>query len=88
MVKLKQQLVPVASAFCAVGGRSQARISTVILGAGDRLWSLRAGPDTLSGNVEKGLRWFSDHWPDEVKRREPSLSLAGALASSDADRPA
>lgn len=87
-MKLEQQLVPVASAFCAVGGRSEAQISTVIWGAGGRLRSLRAGPDMLSGNVEKGLRWFSDHWPDEVKRREPSLSLARALASPDADGPA
>ena len=87
-MKLKQQLVPVASAFCAVDGRSQARISTVIWSAGGRLRNLRAGPDMLSGNVEKGLQWFSDHWPDQVERREPSPALTGVPASPDADGPA
>ena len=87
-MKLKQQLVPVAPAFCAVDRRSDERISAVFWRAGGRLRSRRAGHDMLSGNVEKRLRWFSDHWPDQVERREPSTSMVGAPASPDADGPA
>ncbi|WP_133122977.1 hypothetical protein [Methylobacterium frigidaeris] len=51
-------------------------MSTLVYGSGDRLRRLREGKDMLSANIEDGLQWFSDRWPE------------GAVWPSEVPRPA
>ncbi len=75
---LKDQLLAVSTAFSAHTGKTEARISTEIWNHGGRLKRLRDDPgaDMRSGNIERGLLWFSARWPE------------GAAWPSDVPRPA
>ncbi len=65
-MKLKTQLLTAADAYMAATRRSETFLSRSALGRASALKSLRLGRDMLSGNVEAGLQWLSDHWPEEV----------------------
>lgn len=93
-MKLKDQLLTVSAAYCAACEVSEARMSTIIYGQGNRIPRLREGKDMLSGNVEFGLQWFSDNWPDSrakwpdnVSRPDPSSRSAAFVRSSLAPAP-
>lgn len=80
-MRLKQQLLDVSAAFCAATGLSEARVSTKVFQHGRRLKGLRdEGKGMISDNIEDGLQWFSDHWPEgaswprEVPRPAPAPS--------------
>lgn len=79
-MKLKLQLLTAADAFRRATGRSESSLSKSALGRTSALKSLRQGKDMLSGNVEGGLQWLSDHWPEgeawplDVPRPAPSSS--------------
>ena len=77
-MRLKDQLLALAVAYGAAVGKSQARVSTMIWGGGDRFKRLRAGHDMHSMRVEDAIQWFSDRWPEgttwpsDVPRPAPS----------------
>lgn len=63
-MKLRQQILTVAEAFRTATGRSETFVSRSALGRASALKSLRQGRDMHSGNIEDGLQWLSDHWPE------------------------
>ena len=52
--------------YCAVTGRSPARVSTLVWNHGARHRQIVAGADLRTRTFERALRWFSDHWPEEL----------------------
>ena len=85
-MRLKDQLLTVVSAYAEAIGRSEARVSTIVFGAGNAISRLRAGADMGSERIHDGLQWFSDHWPKgsawpaEVPRPEPTIPAVEAAA--------
>jgi len=63
-MRLKEQLLVGAAAYCAATGLSEARLSMKLFGSGKRLRQLREGADTASRRVEDTLQWLSNHWPE------------------------
>lgn len=45
-------------------GVKEGPLSFTIYAQGQRLGRLRAGADGLSRNIEDGLQWLSDNWPE------------------------
>ena len=54
------------SAYCAASRRSPARVSTLIWNHGARHRQIRDGADLRTRTFERALRWFSDHWPEDL----------------------
>lgn len=85
-MRLKDQLLTVSSAYAAAIGRSEARVATIVFGAGNALSRLRSGADMGSERVHDGIQWFSDHWPADaawpadVPRPTPSSTEEGRAA--------
>lgn len=79
-MRLKQQLLRVADVYCCLLGLTEARAGSMVFGSHRAFKRLRAGKDMLSGNVEDGLQWFSDQWPEgaewpcDVPRPAPAPS--------------
>lgn len=63
-MKLTEQLICVADAFCKAKGLSSSRVSTLIFNDGKRLDAIREGGDLYTGRLEHGLEWFSANWPE------------------------
>lgn len=81
-MRLRDQLLTVSEAYCRAVSRSEARISTLVYGAGNAICRLRNGADMGSERLHNGIQWFSDHWPTdaawpvEVPRPEPAQTEA------------
>jgi hypothetical protein len=64
---LRDQLVRVATAYCAAMRLSQARVSTLVFGDGKKLDSLVDGrADLATGTYERAMKWFSENWPEHT----------------------
>ncbi len=63
-MKLREQLLSVAAAYCAGREISLSRVSTLIFNDGKRLAAIQRGGDLGTSQFEKALFWFSHHWPD------------------------
>lgn len=79
MIRLTDQLLRVARAYCAARGLSMARVSTLVFNEGKKLDAIEThGADLATGRFEMAMGWFSTHWPEgaqwpaEVAR--PALS--------------
>lgn len=58
------QLLAVAAAYAEARRLSESRISTLVFGEGTRLRHIREGGDMGARRVARGMRWFSQHWPE------------------------
>lgn len=63
-MKITEQLMMVADAYCKAKGLSLSRVSTLIFNDGKRLDAIREGSDLYTGRFEQALVWFSEHWPE------------------------
>ena len=63
-MKITEQLLAVADAYCAANELSLSRVSTLIFNDGKRLAAIREGGDLYTGRFEQAMRWFSDRWPE------------------------
>ncbi|CAN7380656.1 hypothetical protein LJR220_003382 [Bradyrhizobium sp. LjRoot220] len=66
-MKLTQQLILVADAYCRATELSPSRVSTLIFNDGKRLDAIREGGDLYTGRLEHALAWFSERWPAEAE---------------------
>lgn len=64
-MRLRDQLLAVSGAYCKAIDRSEARVSTIVYGAGNAILRLREGADMGSERLHNGLQWFSDNFPDD-----------------------
>lgn len=65
-MRLKDQILLLAEVYGAAVGRKDGRVSYLALGSGDKLKRLRAGKGMISDNIEDGIEWFSENWPEGV----------------------
>lgn len=65
-MRLTDQLLTVARAYCAACELSPARVSTLIFNDGKKLDLLEQGKDLATKNHERAMQWFSDRWPAET----------------------
>ena len=76
-MRLRDQFLTLSEAYAKAVGRSEARVSTIIYGAGNAISRLRDGADMGSERLHNGIQWLSDNWPGEtdwptdVPRPEP-----------------
>jgi len=68
---LKEQLIAVTEAYCALTGLSTSHVSKLALNDGKRLPSIAAGGDIATGRFEVAMQWFSDHWPADAADKWP-----------------
>lgn len=59
----RDTIVRLFSLYCAASGRSPSRVSTLVWNHGARYKQIASGADLRTRTFERGLRWFSDHWP-------------------------
>lgn len=62
-MRLKNQLLTVTAAYATAIERSEARVSTIVFGAGNAIARLRNGKDMGTERAHDAIQWFSDHWP-------------------------
>lgn len=90
-MRLKDQLLAVSATYSAAIGRSEARVSTIVFGAGNAISRLRDGADMGTERVHNGIQWFADHWPEEadwpqgVLRPPKTSSISPAQSDPSAD---
>lgn len=71
-------IIRLMDAYCGATGRSRARVSTLIWDHGARAARIAAGAGYTVRTRDRGVRWFSDHWPegaewpDDIPRPAPS----------------
>lgn len=58
-----ESLFRLTDAYRAARSLSDARVSTLVFGAGHRIRSLRAGGDIGVRRLHAAFEWFSVHWP-------------------------
>ncbi len=63
---LTEQLLRVSDVYCAAVNRSRSRISTIVLGGGDRIDGIASGKDLNTRSFEKAMLWFASNWPEGV----------------------
>lgn len=63
-MKITDQLLLVADAYCAAARLSPSRVSTLVFNDGKKLNLIREGRDIYTGSFEHALAWFSEHWPE------------------------
>ena len=84
------QFLALVGAYCVARGISERRLSTILLGAGHRIPSIRSGADIGTRRRETALQWLSDHWPagaawpDDIARPLPSDGASLPAPSSPA----
>lgn len=64
MKSLRVQLLTIADAYAKARKLSRSRVSTIVFNAGMALDRIASGKDLTTGNWERAMRWFHDHWPD------------------------
>lgn len=62
----RQQLLALVSAYCVATGRSEARVSTLVLNNGIFFERLKAGKGCTVDNLLRVKRWFDLNWPKGV----------------------
>ena len=62
----REVLLTLFKCYCSRVNLSQARVSTLVFNHGGRIDRIRAGRDFTIGSYERALRWFSEHWPEEL----------------------
>lgn len=66
-MKLREQIICAADAYCKSSGLSRARLSTIILGGGHRLDKIAQDGDLNTASFERAMRWLSENWPDSAE---------------------
>lgn len=59
-------LITLSDSFSRHSGRSPATISNWIVGHARLFSRLQQGKGTTIRTYERALKWFSDHWPDDL----------------------
>lgn len=83
MLHLEKTLLQVADLYSAAvnerGGKSLARVATIVANRGSFFDPLREGKTCTVSNFERFVLYFRDpaHWPDAVIPAEASAILAG-----------
>ena len=62
----REVLLTLFECYCRRAKLSQARVSTLVFNHGGRIARIRAGRDFTIGSYVRALRWFSNHWPEEL----------------------
>jgi hypothetical protein len=65
-MKLRDQLILTADAYCRETGMSRSRLSTILLSGGKRLDMIEGGGDIGTERFESAMRWLSDNWPADT----------------------
>lgn len=65
-MRLRDQLICAAEAFCDATGMSNSRLSTIMLSGGKRLSMIAQGGDIGTERFEAAMRWLSANWPEGV----------------------
>lgn len=81
---LKEQLIAVTEAYCALTGLSTSHVSKLALNDGKRLPSIAAGGDIATGRFEVAMQWFSNNWPPDAEAKWPSGVVRPALERAEA----
>lgn len=63
-MKLRDQLIMTADAFCRETGLSRSRLSTILLSGGKRLDMIESGGDIGTERFESAMLWLSENWPE------------------------
>lgn len=64
-MRMTDQLVQVAEAYCEARGLSLARVSVLVFNDGKKLKAIaEQGVDLSTGKFEFAMRWFSTNWPE------------------------
>lgn len=77
-----EKLLSLMDRYCEATKRSQARVSTIVLGSGHRIGSIRNGAGFTFRIYDRAVAWFSDNWPenavwpDGVERPTPQNEAA------------
>lgn len=67
-MRMTDQLIKVAKAYCEARGLSLARVSVLIFNDGKKLKAIEEqGVDLSTGKFEFAMQWFSTNWPEEAE---------------------
>ena len=66
-MRMTDQLMTVARAYCAARSLSLSRVSTVVFNDGKKLDAITRGADLQTGKFEQAMAWFSTNWPSGAK---------------------
>lgn len=78
----RRDLIVLAEAFCAVTGRSESRVASLVGGTGIFYRRLRNGGGCSAAVYQRALQWFSDHWPSDTPWPE---GIARPVAAASAE---
>lgn len=81
-MKITEQLILVAQAYCRAKDLSLSRVSTLIFNDGKRLDAIAAGADLYTSRFEQALVWFSAHWPENSSEPWPDAVARPPQASA------
>ena len=87
-MKLTDQLVITANAYCEATGRSSSRVSSMVFGDGKRAGDgtklaaiMSGGADITTRRFEAAMRWFSENWPEGADWPEGVARPAAEVAT-------
>lgn len=60
-------IIRLMDAYCDDAGRSRARVSTLTWDHGSRAARVAADAGYTVRTRDRGVRWFTDHWPEGVE---------------------
>lgn len=88
-MKLTDQLLTVADAYCEAVSLSRSRVSFLLFNHGARLDRIAGGADVRARSFEAAMVWFAERWPAHVAWPEgvarpvvPAPAVAGGEAGS------
>lgn len=65
IMRMTDQLLMVAGAYCKARSLSLARVSVLVFNDGKKLDGIaNKGVDLSTGKFEHAMQWFSTNWPD------------------------
>lgn len=65
-MKMRDQILTVARAFCVARGLSQSRVATIFFNDGKKLDLLEAGGGLTTDKFEEVMAKFSAQWPENT----------------------
>lgn len=79
---LKDQLLALATGYATHQGISLVRLSSRVFDDGKKLNSLAERGDITTARFERGMKWFSENWPDgaewPLSVPRPDVALSGS----------
>jgi len=80
-------LLDVATKYCELTGRSEARVATVIFNHGRKFDLLRQGRDLGTKTNRRAMSWFVENWPSAAEMPASLCKWISDNWPADIDRP-